>query len=1478
MAKKLFLVALLWALPTFATDHPVSCGAGISAIQTAINAAQPGDTITIAANNGSQCNYSGMTINLPRKTPAAPVTEAVLSASVSSGAVSSCSVTSGGSGYVIAPLVRLVGGGGKGATAHAVLTGGAVGSCVVDNGGTGYLGSPTAVAHSPENYITIRTSQFGSLPGRRYNPANHATISPKLTFTSISPITIDAPSAPGFYDGGNYYRFQGVEFTFTSAAAVSVFANLAGGSHLIFDQNYLYAQPCPNTTAPYNTNGRIAFVATSYDVTISNNYVDCFWGTPPGAVAGSTGTDTMGVICDTNCEAVTIDNNYITAWFNGVFLGGSDPPPSPTGHAAILLRSVGSATLASPPTSVDLMSLELPFEGNTVPISSITRNNNLVTVVTSGAHGFNNGAYVYPKGVTDSSFNVVYDGNGAAPCTAPNDTGCRIITVDNSTTFHYTQSGSNASSSGGVIVPTTCQRGPSFSCFMDANGSVTGSTFTFTHGWVGAFSWGTFDVLAGIPNLLVKSGGDARWAGPQATNVDITRNQMQRNTTFDQWVVANNGNVGKGCPGEMKFWNGGLMEGNVCDGFPLNTPGFNGNTQYGSAPWVRISNVRIQSNWWRRFIGNSFTGFEYQPMGPGASVVVTNNLWEKGDNDNETLAQSNIKTFSGPSEFNNFTFTHNAVLTGFKFNGMPCTTTGLGGDCYTSIFGFIQSQVEMPSQILVKPTSTIRDNIMGLGNYGYQCGESSRPMSDCQTLTEDHNLLVSNSSGQCTLGGTCGWIANSFPWTNSTGATTPGQPKWCGINGTFPGCASATWSGVQFTDPQNENFLLAASSPGRGKASDGTDVGPNYATIQFAIGQDNPTLGQVVQSPQSLTVNPTSWTGNDTQGNTVSRLFTLTNPGPVNTSVSSISLTGSGFAFAGNNCTAGTVLPGGTNCNFAIQFFSTVRGTFTGSVAITDSAGGAITIPLSVTNNAATTFAVSPTAATINALATQQMTATSAASWVASSGTIDTSGLFTAPASATVSTVTATQQTGIAINLNTDPSAAWHNCGNCGNTGGGSTDPHGTYTITPGVPATFSIAPAQGFDNFFWWQVLGAPGDYNATTDFVLDFDMEFPTQADKNASQAIEFELQKNVLDHQYSMAWQICFACGNKLRVFNKTSHAWEDSGITFDPALFAGGKWASIHTVYQLTTGSNTRHISIAINGVNHIVNIDHVPTPAVEGDYLHPAFQMDANSAGTAYTVLLKNFNVYSPTGASASALITSVGSRFTLLPATFNFGTVLVGNSTTTQFTLQNPNPVPLGIKNIAIATGATNFSVDTANSTCQLNATIAAQQTCVISVRFAPGVATTVTGSLQVTDSTNGTTTTALSGTGVSNPTTVSITPASFAFGSVVTGSTVKTTFTISNGGGPAVTLTTIAITGTGFSIDNTSTCVQGALLTTSCKVVVAFAPVSAISYTGNLQITDNSPATSNLPLTGAGVAPPASTHKTGWKGPHKIRGTVRIK
>lgn len=82
------------------------------------------------------------------------------------GGVTAITVTTPGSGYTSAPTVAITGGGGSGATAHAVLGTGAdvgkVASVVIDNNGTGYTSAPTVAFTGGGGTGAAATASFGT--------------------------------------------------------------------------------------------------------------------------------------------------------------------------------------------------------------------------------------------------------------------------------------------------------------------------------------------------------------------------------------------------------------------------------------------------------------------------------------------------------------------------------------------------------------------------------------------------------------------------------------------------------------------------------------------------------------------------------------------------------------------------------------------------------------------------------------------------------------------------------------------------------------------------------------------------------------------------------------------------------------------------------------------------------------------------------------------------------------------------------------------------------------------------------------------------------------------------------------------------------------------------------------------------------------------------------------------------------------------
>ena len=197
----------------------------------------------------------------------------------------------------------------------------------------------------------------------------------------------------------------------------------------------------------------------------------------------------------------------------------------------------------------------------------------------------------------------------------------------------------------------------------------------------------------------------------------------------------------------------------------------------------------------------------------------------------------------------------------------------------------------------------------------------------------------------------------------------------------------------------------------------------------------------------------------------------------------------------------------------------------------------------------------------------------------------------------------------------------------------------------------------------------------------------------------------------------------------------------------------------------------------------------------------------------------------------------------------NFGNQQVGvQSSPIVETVTNNQSTTLNITGIS-----TNNSVFTQTNTCQNP--IAPGGNCTISVYFTPTTTGTQTGTLTITDNAaSSPQTAALTGTGVS--TSLSVTPATLAFGNQVLGTTSSgQKVTVSNNGFGNVTINSVAASGGFGETDNCT----GAILTAgqTCTVTGTFSPVVTGSYSGVITVNSTAATAPNLvTTTGSGVAP----------------------
>lgn len=206
------------------------------------------------------------------------------------------------------------------------------------------------------------------------------------------------------------------------------------------------------------------------------------------------------------------------------------------------------------------------------------------------------------------------------------------------------------------------------------------------------------------------------------------------------------------------------------------------------------------------------------------------------------------------------------------------------------------------------------------------------------------------------------------------------------------------------------------------------------------------------------------------------------------------------------------------------------------------------------------------------------------------------------------------------------------------------------------------------------------------------------------------------------------------------------------------------------------------------------------------------------SGTTVSVPLSGTGVTPPVGA------------ITVNPSSFGFGSVVVGQSAATTFTISNP-----GSAAAPLAPLATSGPFAVQSTTC--GTTLAAAGSCTASVAFTPSAIGAASGSLTVVSS--NTVTVPLSGSGVAPPPVVAVNPPSYSFGDTLVGQAVTATFTVSNPSAAAVALGAITASGP-FAIAS-STCGASLAPFGGCTVDVAFTPPQPGTPTGSFTIASAS-------------------------------------
>jgi len=218
-------------------------------------------------------------------------------------------------------------------------------------------------------------------------------------------------------------------------------------------------------------------------------------------------------------------------------------------------------------------------------------------------------------------------------------------------------------------------------------------------------------------------------------------------------------------------------------------------------------------------------------------------------------------------------------------------------------------------------------------------------------------------------------------------------------------------------------------------------------------------------------------------------------------------------------------------------------------------------------------------------------------------------------------------------------------------------------------------------------------------------------------------------------------------------------------------------------------------------------------------------------------------------ASSGTVTAAVAS---LSPTSLTFASQAVGATSAAQtVTLNNTGNATLTLASIALSgTNASDFA-----QTNNCGSSVAVGANCTISVTFAPTASGSRTGAVTLTDNATGSPqTVSLSGAGTAAV--ASLSPTSLTFASQAVGATsAPQTVTLNNTGNAALTLTSIALSGTSASdFAQTNNCGSSVTAGANCTINVTFTPAASGTRTAAVTLTDNatgSPQTVSLSGTG---------------------------
>jgi len=215
--------------------------------------------------------------------------------------------------------------------------------------------------------------------------------------------------------------------------------------------------------------------------------------------------------------------------------------------------------------------------------------------------------------------------------------------------------------------------------------------------------------------------------------------------------------------------------------------------------------------------------------------------------------------------------------------------------------------------------------------------------------------------------------------------------------------------------------------------------------------------------------------------------------------------------------------------------------------------------------------------------------------------------------------------------------------------------------------------------------------------------------------------------------------------------------------------------------------------------------------------------------------------------------TAAHTGLSISPSSFNFGTLVDGQTNTQTFTVTNTGTAALTVGHLAVS------GADYTVSGLATPVTIGAGGSSTFSVLFAPTRAGDLTGTVTlVSNAPNSPNVLPLLGRGKAASVTLSASPASLSFANVNAGTSNSKSITISNTGNTSMTISQVSVNAKDFSISGMTTPLTLAA-GQNAQLSVLFHPSASENITGNVTVVSTQGANAVVAVSGNGVQPELS-------------------